>query len=68
VVTGVVRRWHWLLRVSLALVWVLLLTQSGWDGKVAGPVALATYLAYGVLGFLLLRQWLQERRPAPATA
>jgi hypothetical protein len=67
VVTGVVRRWHWLLRLEVALLWILVLAQAELVGT-PWP-AWAACLVYSIVGCLLLRQWaLRRPRPALATA
>jgi hypothetical protein len=66
VVAGVVRRWHWLVRVNLALVWILAFHRAGLDGGEFGAMALAAYLAYAALGFLLVRQGFSRGRQAAA--
>jgi hypothetical protein len=69
VVLGVIGRWNWLLRVAIALTWVLVVSGAGFDNRMPAWTAGAAYLAYGVLGFLLVRHWFfSGRRPVGATA
>lgn len=68
VVTGVIARWYWLLRVTTAVTWVLVLWGAGLDNSTPRPSALTAYFAYAVLGILLLRQLFLNRRPVVATA
>lgn len=69
VVMGVIGRWHWLLRVGVALSWGLVLSGAGLDNRMSQPVTLAAYLAYGVVGVLLFRHWfVPSPRSATATA
>jgi hypothetical protein len=56
-VTGAVRRWPWLPRLALALVWVKLLVAS----HPSHGAGLATVLAVGLVAVLLALHWL--RRP-----
>jgi len=64
VVSGVVGRWHWLLRATTAATWVLVLGSAGLGDGASSLLAPAAYLTYGVLGFLLLRHWFFfPRRP-----
>lgn len=68
VVVGVVNRWHWLLRVSVAAAWAMVAWGVGLDGGGRLP-ALVGYLTYGVLGFLLVRHlFVTARQPGVATA
>jgi hypothetical protein len=55
VVFGVVGRWNALLRVAVAVTWVLVFAGAGFGGS-RFPAAVA-YLAYGALLVLLYRRW-----------
>jgi hypothetical protein len=61
VVVGVVGRWNALLRVTVAVTWVLVFLGAGLGGS-QFPAAVA-YLAYGALLVLLCRRYLASRQP-----
>jgi hypothetical protein len=69
VVTGVIGRWNWLLRVATALAWVMVLSGAGLDTRMPEVVTWGGYLAYSVLGVLLVRHWFSlGRQPVGAPA
>ncbi len=55
-VTGAVRRWSWLPRLALALVWVKLLVAA----RPGADAGLATALAVGLVGVLLVLHWRRQ--------
>jgi hypothetical protein len=61
VVTGVMSRWSWPIRLVTAFAWAMILMGVGIDGPDARPIAYAAYGVYGGLAFLLFQKW----RPAP---
>lgn len=61
VVVGVVGRWNVLLRVTVAVTWVLVFLGAGFGGS-RFPAAVA-YLAYGALLVLLCQRYLASRQP-----
>jgi hypothetical protein len=61
VITGSIGRWHWLLRITIAVTWVLVLSGAGIDRRTSTPIAIAAYLAYGTMGCLFLRHWVLHR-------
>ncbi|QJW97837.1 hypothetical protein [Frigoriglobus tundricola] len=64
VLAGVVGRWNALLRVTIAVTWVLVLSGAGFGGRMPAEVA---YSAYALLGVLLARHWFYSgRRPVVA--
>ena len=70
VVVGATGRWHWLLRLTAALAWVLVFCGAGLDdynpSRIPAPAA---YVVYGALVFLLVRRWyLSARQPVAAYA
>jgi hypothetical protein len=66
VVMGVIYRWHWLLRIATAVTWALVLWGAGLDNRTSGPVSLVAYVAYGILGTLLVRHCILGGRPVVA--
>ena len=57
VVTGVMSRWSWPIRLVTAFAWAMILVGVGIDGPDARPISYAAYAVYGGLAFLLFQKW-----------